>query len=71
MHGYNIVISILNDVILVFQGDYGESFRFCASDGHPLDFYSNSRTILVHFKSDTFMTGNGLSFTYQIASRYL
>uniref|UniRef100_A0A8C4D9G2 Cubilin n=1 Tax=Dicentrarchus labrax TaxID=13489 RepID=A0A8C4D9G2_DICLA len=50
------------------MGDYGQSHKFCASDGHPLDFYSYGRTILVHFKSDTFMTGNGLSFTYQIAS---
>nr|XP_046226989.1 cubilin [Scatophagus argus] len=49
-------------------GDYGQSHKFCASDDHPLDFYSYGRTILVHFKSDTFMTGNGLSFTYQIAS---
>ncbi|XP_070708966.1 cubilin [Pempheris klunzingeri] len=50
------------------MGDYGQSQKSCASDGHPLDFYSYSRTMLVHFKSDTFMTGNGLSFTYQIAS---
>uniref|UniRef100_A0A4W6F2P1 Cubilin n=1 Tax=Lates calcarifer TaxID=8187 RepID=A0A4W6F2P1_LATCA len=52
-------------------GDYGQSHKFCASDGHPPDFYSYSRTIHVHFKSDAFMTGNGLSFTYQIAGRYL
>uniref|UniRef100_A0A671XF34 Cubilin n=1 Tax=Sparus aurata TaxID=8175 RepID=A0A671XF34_SPAAU len=49
-------------------GDYGQSHRFCASDGHPPDFYSYSRTILVHFKSDSFMAGNGLSFTHQITS---
>ncbi|XP_068604308.1 cubilin [Brachionichthys hirsutus] len=49
-------------------GDYGQSHRFCAEDGHPLDFYSYDRTILVDFKSDAFMTGNGLSFTFQIAS---
>ena len=54
-----------------FQGDYGQSHKFCASDGHPPEFYSYSRTILVYFKSDTFITGNGLSFTYQIAGRYL
>ncbi|KAK2886327.1 cubilin [Channa argus] len=48
-------------------GDYGQSHKFCAADIHPPDFYSYGRTILVHFKSDTFMTGNGLSFTYQIA----
>lgn len=55
---------------LCFQGDYGQSHRFCASDAHPLDFYSYGRTILMYFKSDTFMTGNGLSFSYQTASRY-
>ncbi|XP_041824165.1 cubilin [Melanotaenia boesemani] len=49
-------------------GDYGQSHKFCASDIHPPDFYSYGRTVLVHFKSDTFMTGNGLSFSYQIAS---
>ncbi|XP_070842448.1 cubilin [Chaetodon trifascialis] len=48
--------------------DYGQSHKFCPLDGHPLDFYSYSRTILVHFKSDNFVTGNGLSFTYKIAS---
>ncbi|TNN61141.1 Cubilin [Liparis tanakae] len=49
-------------------GDYGKSHKFCASDAHPPDFYSNSRTILMYFKSDTFMSGNGLSFNFQIAS---
>ncbi|XP_056290732.1 cubilin [Pseudoliparis swirei] len=49
-------------------GDYGQSHKFCASDAHPPDFYSYSRTILVYFKSDTFMSGNGLSFNFQIAS---
>uniref|UniRef100_A0A3P8SX64 Cubilin n=1 Tax=Amphiprion percula TaxID=161767 RepID=A0A3P8SX64_AMPPE len=48
-------------------GDYGQSHKFCASDRHPPDFYSYGRTMLIHFKSDDFMTGNGLSFTYQIA----
>ncbi|XP_032366699.1 cubilin [Etheostoma spectabile] len=48
-------------------GDNGQSHKFCASDAHPPDFYSYSRTLLLHFKSDTFMTGNGLRFTYQIA----
>ncbi|KAG7527098.1 cubilin [Solea senegalensis] len=49
-------------------GDYGQSHKFCASDGHPPDFYSYSRTVLVYFKSDAFMAGNGLRFTYQIAN---
>lgn len=50
-----------------FQGDYGQSQRFCASDGPPVDFYSYGRTVLVHFKSDAFLTGNGLNFTFQVA----
>ncbi|XP_017269603.1 cubilin [Kryptolebias marmoratus] len=49
-------------------GDYGQSYKFCVSDDHPPDFYSYGRTILMHFKSDTYLTGNGLSFTFQIAS---
>ncbi|KAM3593822.1 uncharacterized protein V6R79_022582 [Siganus canaliculatus] len=48
-------------------GDDGQSHKFCASDDHPVDFYSYGRTVLVHFKSDTFMTGNGLNLTYQVA----
>ncbi|KAM4534255.1 cubilin [Odontesthes bonariensis] len=49
-------------------GDHGQSNKFCASDGHPPDFYSYSRTTHVNFKSDMFMAGNGLSFTYKIAN---
>uniref|UniRef100_A0A3Q4HHJ3 Cubilin (intrinsic factor-cobalamin receptor) n=1 Tax=Neolamprologus brichardi TaxID=32507 RepID=A0A3Q4HHJ3_NEOBR len=52
----------------VFQGDYGQSHKLCPSDGHLPDFYSYGRTMHVQFKSDTFVTGNGLSFTFQIAS---
>ncbi|XP_029134023.2 cubilin [Labrus bergylta] len=48
-------------------GDYGQSHKICASDGHPLDFYSYGRTVFIHFKSDAFVAGNGLSFTQQIA----
>ncbi|XP_034025114.1 cubilin [Thalassophryne amazonica] len=48
-------------------GDYGQSYRFCAADDHPLDLYSYSRTFLIHFQSDAFIPGNGLNFTYQIA----
>ncbi|KAF7649375.1 hypothetical protein LDENG_00142420, partial [Lucifuga dentata] len=48
-------------------GDYGQSHKFCASDDHPPDFYSYGRTIMLHFKSDSFMPGNGLNFTYQVA----
>ncbi|XP_015260854.1 PREDICTED: cubilin-like, partial [Cyprinodon variegatus] len=49
-------------------GDYGQSHKFCASDGRPQDFYSYSRTVLMYFKSDTFLPGNGLSFSFQIAN---
>uniref|UniRef100_A0A3B5L191 Cubilin n=1 Tax=Xiphophorus couchianus TaxID=32473 RepID=A0A3B5L191_9TELE len=55
----------INDWPLV---NYGQSHKFCASDDHPPDFYSNSRTVLVYFRSDTFLTGNGLSFSYEIAT---
>uniref|UniRef100_A0A3Q2TAZ9 Cubilin n=1 Tax=Fundulus heteroclitus TaxID=8078 RepID=A0A3Q2TAZ9_FUNHE len=48
--------------------NYGQSHKFCSSDGHPPDFYSNSRTVLIHFRSDSFLPGNGLSFSYQIAN---
>lgn len=48
-------------------GDYGQSHKFCAADAHPPDFYSYGRTVHVDFKSDAYMTENGLSFTYQIA----
>uniref|UniRef100_A0A673AMU3 Cubilin n=1 Tax=Sphaeramia orbicularis TaxID=375764 RepID=A0A673AMU3_9TELE len=48
-------------------GDYGQSHKFCPSDGRPPDFYSYGRTVLLYFKSQTYMEGNGLSFTYQIA----
>ncbi|KAM9333329.1 LOW QUALITY PROTEIN: cubilin [Pholidichthys leucotaenia] len=47
--------------------DYGQSHKFCAVDDHPPDFYSYGRTVLVDFKSDAFMTGNGLNFIFKIA----
>uniref|UniRef100_A0A3Q1IYA9 Uncharacterized protein n=1 Tax=Anabas testudineus TaxID=64144 RepID=A0A3Q1IYA9_ANATE len=49
------------------MGNYGQSHKFCAADIHPPDFYSQGRTIHVNFKSEAFVTGNGLSFTYQVA----
>lgn len=55
---------------MCFQSDYGQSHRFCASDALPVDFYSYGRTVLVHFKSDAYMTGNGLNFTFQVAGKY-
>ncbi|XP_076027535.1 cubilin [Genypterus blacodes] len=48
-------------------GDYGQTHKFCASDARPADFYSYGRTFLMHFRSDSFMPGNGLSFTFQVA----
>lgn len=51
------------------QGDFGQSHKYCPSDDHPLDFYSYGRTVLVNFKSDAFMTGNGLNVDFKIASK--
>lgn len=48
-------------------GDYGQSHKFCSSDGRPPDFYSYGRTLLLYFTSHTYMEGNGLSFTFQRA----
>lgn len=55
---------------LCLQGDFGQSHKYCPSNDHPLDFYSYGRTVLVNFKSDTFMAGNGLNFTFEIASKF-
>uniref|UniRef100_W5MX16 Cubilin n=1 Tax=Lepisosteus oculatus TaxID=7918 RepID=W5MX16_LEPOC len=49
-------------------GDYGQSHKFCGTDVTVPDFYSYGRTVLVSFKSDEYMNGNGFSLTYQIAS---
>ncbi|XP_046880031.1 cubilin [Hypomesus transpacificus] len=48
-------------------GDYGQSHKFCAADTRVPDFYSYGRTMLVTFKSDAFVAGNGMSLTYQVA----
>ncbi|KAM6953504.1 cubilin [Aplochiton taeniatus] len=48
-------------------GDYGQVHKFCAVDTHVPDFHSYGRTMHVHFKSDAFMTANGMSITYQVA----
>ncbi|KAF4095682.1 cubilin isoform X1 [Onychostoma macrolepis] len=48
-------------------GDYGQAHKFCGTDSHVPDFYSYGRTMHITFKSDAFMTGNGLSLTYQVA----
>ncbi|KAJ3611231.1 hypothetical protein NHX12_021247, partial [Muraenolepis orangiensis] len=49
------------------MGDYGQAHKFCAGDGPMPDFYSYGRTMRLHFKSDTFLQGNGMSLTYQVA----
>lgn len=51
----------------MFQGDYGQSHKFCAADSDVPDFYSYGRTMHVTFKSEAFITGNILSLTYQVA----
>ncbi|MCJ8728547.1 hypothetical protein PDJAM_G00005700 [Pangasius djambal] len=48
-------------------GDYGQAHKFCGSDSHIPDFYSYDRTMHLTFQSDTFVTGNGFSLTYQVA----
>ncbi|XP_017555843.2 cubilin [Pygocentrus nattereri] len=48
-------------------GDYGQAHKFCGSDSNIPDFYSYDRTMHLTFHSDTFMTGNGFSLTYQVA----
>ncbi|KAI4871253.1 hypothetical protein NFI96_019773 [Prochilodus magdalenae] len=48
-------------------GDYGQAHKFCGLDTHIPDFYSYGRTMHLTFRSDTFMTGNGFSLTYQVA----
>ena len=53
----------------VSQGDYGQSHKFCAADTRVPDFYSYGRTMLVTFKSDAFVAGNGMSLTYQVAGK--
>ena len=68
----SITIYILTNSVslsLSLQGDYGQSHKFCAGESPVPDFYSYGRTISLHFKSDTFMPGNGMSLTYQVAGR--
>ncbi|KAK3572019.1 hypothetical protein QTP86_022249 [Hemibagrus guttatus] len=48
-------------------GEYGQAHKFCGSDSHVADFYSYDRTMHLTFQSDTFITGNGFSLTYQVA----
>ncbi|XP_043916230.1 cubilin-like [Protopterus annectens] len=48
-------------------GDYGQVHRYCGTDSVLLDFYTYGRTAVVTFRSDEYSTGNGVSFTAQIA----
>lgn len=61
---------LMQVIFFSLQGDFGQSHKYCPSDDHPLDFYSYGRTVLVHFKSDAFMAGNGLKITFKIASKF-
>ncbi|XP_068094350.1 cubilin [Hyperolius riggenbachi] len=50
-------------------GNHGQVQRFCGSETHQIhDFYSYGRTVMVTFKSQEYLAGNGLRFTYQIAN---
>lgn len=57
-------------IFFSLQGDFGQSHKYCPSDDHPLVFYSFGRTVLVHFKSDAFIAGNGLNITFKIAGKF-
>ncbi|NXY42567.1 CUBN protein, partial [Ceuthmochares aereus] len=44
----------------------GSIHRFCGTETFPVpEFYSYDRTAIVTFKSDEYMTNNGVRFTYQ------
>ncbi|XP_063777593.1 cubilin [Pseudophryne corroboree] len=48
-------------------GDFGQVHRFCSAEHFKIpEFYSYGRTAVVTFRSQEYMIGNGLSFTYQI-----
>ncbi|XP_075068011.1 cubilin [Mixophyes fleayi] len=48
-------------------GDFGQVHRFCGIETHEIpEFYSYGRTAVVTFRSQEYVSGNGLSFTYQI-----
>ncbi|XP_069504454.1 cubilin [Ambystoma mexicanum] len=49
-------------------GDKGQVHRFCGSDTFAVPvFYSYARTVKVLFKSEEYISGNGVSFAYQVA----
>ncbi|XP_066579431.1 cubilin [Amia ocellicauda] len=49
------------------EGDYAQVHKFCGTDVTIPDFYTYGRTVLVNFKSEQYVSGNGFSLTYQIA----
>uniref|UniRef100_A0A8C5PBH1 Cubilin n=1 Tax=Leptobrachium leishanense TaxID=445787 RepID=A0A8C5PBH1_9ANUR len=50
-------------------GDYGQIHKYCGVDVLQLPtFYTYGRTAVVTFKSQEYVSGNGLRFTYQIAN---
>lgn len=51
------------------MGDKGQVHRYCGTETFVIpEFYSYGRTAVVTFKSQEFVSGNGLSFTYQISN---
>ncbi|KAM4028087.1 cubilin isoform 1-T1 [Anomaloglossus baeobatrachus] len=50
-------------------GDLGQIHRYCGSEAFDIpEFYSYGRSAVVTFKSQEFVAGSGLSFTYQISN---
>ncbi|XP_044150585.1 LOW QUALITY PROTEIN: cubilin [Bufo gargarizans] len=50
-------------------GDLGQAHRYCGTETYEIpEFYSYGRTAVVTFKSQEFVSGNGLSFIYQISN---
>ncbi|XP_075684851.1 cubilin [Rhinoderma darwinii] len=50
-------------------GDQGQVHKYCGTETFEIpEFYSYGRTAVVTFMSQEFVSGNGLSFTYQISN---
>lgn len=53
-----------------FQHNEEPAHRFCGTETFPFPvFYSHDRTAIVTFKSDEYMTNNGVRFTYQATGK--
>lgn len=53
-----------------FQHSQGSVYRFCGTETFPVpEFYSYDRTAIVTFKSDEYMTNNGVRFAYQATGK--